>query len=87
MSLDMKEQSILVEILHRADQQVALDVDHGVLHPATALAVFGTIRDVVRPLDPNFADRLIPRATEDAASRIAASAITTQLTKGTHEHS
>ncbi|HEY3898959.1 MAG TPA: hypothetical protein VGM54_10120 [Chthoniobacter sp.] len=83
MSFDVSEQALIRAIIERADKHAALDVLSGVLHPGTALAVFGILRDVVRPLDPQLAETLVPRATEDAASNIAATAATEQMKKET----
>lgn len=70
--IEPEERRLIQEILHKADRHVSIDVHAGVLHAGTALAVFGIIRDIIRPLDPNFAERLVARATEDAAAHVAA---------------
>jgi len=80
MSLDAKEQGALEAIFRGLDRRAALNMANGfALDPATVLAMFGLFRDVVRPLEPRFADRLIAHASEDVASRISAQAIAAQI--------
>lgn len=56
-------------IVADADTQAAMDVEAGVLHPGTARAMFGILRDVVRPFNGRLADELVSPKTEKARVR------------------
>ena len=79
----MKEQGTILEIFRRIDAKAAHGVLQSEFDPSTVLAMFGLFRDVVRPLDPRFADSLIARASEDAASKLSAQAIAAQINEDT----
>jgi hypothetical protein len=61
--------SALRTVIADADTQAAMDVEAGVLHAGTARAVFGIIRDVVRPFNTELADALVSPKTEKARVR------------------
>lgn len=79
MSLEYREKEILLRVVQRLDAKAALALTKGELESATTLAVFSLLRDVVRPLDPKFADGLVAQASEDAAAKIAGKAITAEI--------
>ena len=79
MSLDANAITAVLALYQRADVVAANEMAQGALDPATVLAVFGIFRDAMRPVDPVFAEQLVPRASEDMASKISARAITAQI--------